>query len=249
MLTYSEGLREALDSANSDPDTEMIRIESQIKGAVNTRRRLLLIDTPGTNNSLDGSHERITLRILDTVGEALAVYVINAEEMGINDDKTLLLKLAAAMKKNPALRAVFVINKADALDAEKGESLEEFILEVKKYISDECGIKNPDVIPTSALAALLFKRMLAGEELTRLERRNAKECIALYKPEGLDLGSYAITGDGIDPFGVITLDKDEYKRRDIISALERTGVPFLERYVQNAKLESEANKYNQGEEK
>ena len=249
VLTYSEGLAEALDIANSAPDTETIRIESQIKGAVNAKRRLLLIDTPGTNNSLDGSHERITLETLDTVGEALIVYVINAEQLGINDDKHLLLRVAAAIKKNPALKIAFVINKADSLDTEKGESIEDFILEVRKYVSDECGIKNPDIITTSALAALLFRRALAGEELTRLERNKLREFMMLYKPDGLDLASYALTEGGEDVFGEIKLERDTYKRRDVISALERTGVPFLERYIQNAKTKSEEYQNRVGEQK
>ncbi len=236
---YTENFAEVLDRANSDPDTEKIKIESQIKGVINTKRRLVLIDTPGTNNSLDGTHERITLDILDTAGTALVVYVINAEQMGINDDKRLMLKLAAAMKKNSALRAVFVINKADALDTEKNETLEDFMLEVKKYISVECGIKSPDVIPISALAALLFKKVLAGESLTRKERNAFKECMMLYKPEGLDLASYALTSDRLFASDTFEVAGEAYKARDIISALDRTGVPYLERYVQNAQIESE----------
>jgi hypothetical protein len=72
-----------------------------------------------------------------------------------------------------------------------------------------------------------------------------------YKTEGLDLASYALTSDRPSPSETIEVANESYKARDIISALYRTGVPYLERYIQNAQIENEREnvKNQQGEQK
>ena len=228
-----------LEEANGNADILDVRIESQIKGVINTRKRLMMIDTPGTNNSRDGSHEQVTARVLESLERGMVLYVINAEQFGIKDDRRLLLQLADALRKKPHLSALFVINKTDSIDTEKEESLEGLVRDVRCYITENSGIQQPEVIPVSALSAHLFKQVLKREPLTRKDARRFKEAFELYCPQGLDLTAFAVTRDFPAPGETVEVGGTAYRASDIMGALANTGIPYLERYVQNAQIESE----------
>jgi hypothetical protein len=86
---------------------------------------------------------------------------------------------------------------------------------------------------------------LRGEGLTSLEYHKVNQHLDLYPAQEMNLSAYAIAqeysdlGENIDVFC-----KDNGKRRshkvvDIIGALNNTGIPYLERYIQTAQIESE----------
>ena len=228
-----------LKEANEDPNVEKIEIRTQIKGVLSTRKRLVLVDTPGTNNSQDEEHGKITLDILSKIKEGLIIYIINATQFGINDDKTLLLDVCKALRKNKAINVVFVINKCDEYEDEKGESIGKIIVDIRDYIVSDCGIQNPDIIPTSALLADIFKKVLRNEKLTRTECRKFKQYFALYSPTGANLSAYAITKGHPNPCENVEVSGEMYRVADIIEALNNTGIPYLERYIQTAQIASE----------
>ena len=228
-----------LKEANEDPNVEKIEIRTQIKGVLSTRKRLVLVDTPGTNNSQDEEHGKITLDILSKIKEGLIIYIINATQFGINDDKALLLDVCKALRKNKAINVVFVINKCDEYEDEKGESIEKIIVDIRDYIASDCGIQNPDIIPTSALLADIFKKVLRNEKLTRTECRKFKQYFKLYSPTGANLSAYAITKGHPNPCENVEVSGEVYRVADIIEALNNTGIPYLERYIQTAQIESE----------
>lgn len=228
-----------LKKANENPNIDKIIIRTQIKGVLNTKKRAVLIDTPGTNNSQDASHGKITLDILSKIKEGLIVYIINATQFGINDDKTLLLNVCQTLNKRKELSAVFVVNKCDEYEAEKGESIEKILMDIHDYLTSECKIENPDIIPTSALWAEIFKKVLRHEGLTRTERRKFNQYFTLYPPQRASLSAYAITKGCQNPCEYIEVSGEAYRVADIIEALNNTGIPYLERYIQNAQIVSE----------
>ena len=228
-----------LKEANEDPNVEKIIIKTQIKGILNTRRRLVLVDTPGTNNSQDENHGKITLDILSKIDKGLSVYIINATQFGINDDKLLLIKVSESLKSKKDLSAVFVVNKCDEYEEDKGESLDKIIEDVRNYLVSECGVENPDIMLTSALLADIFKKALRHENLTRKECRIFKQYFELNPPSRTDLSSYAILNGGYNPCEYIEVSGEKYKVSDIISAINGTGIPYLERYIQKAQIESD----------
>lgn len=74
------------------------------------------------------------------------------------------------IEKNAKIKILFALNKVDVID-EEYESVEEFMKTVREYLA-ECGFANADIVPVSAMAALLFKKVLAKEKLTKMEYEN-----------------------------------------------------------------------------
>ena len=238
VSTVTENVSDALNMANQCDDITQITISGQIRGVLNTRKTLLIVDTPGTNNSLDKSHEKITKKVLRKVKGGLVLYLINAEQMGINDDRSLLIDLRGYLEKHKNVSVLFVVNKVDSIDTEK-ESLEDFLFDIKTYLND-CGFASPEILPVSALAANLFNKVLAGERLTKKQSRSFEYVFELYKPNGLNLVSYAITRDYPTQYNFVEVNGKKYRVSDIVGALISTGIPYLERFIQNAQIHSSA---------
>jgi len=161
-------LAEVLERANEDETVTDILIRGHVKGVLNTDKALLIVDTPGPNNSRDESHEKIMNDVLKKINGGLLLYVLNATQFGINDDKYLLDTIREYIKNNDKMSLVFAVNKVDQLDEERGESVGRLILTAKEYL-EKNGINNPQIIPVSAMAASLFKKVINEEELTRSE--------------------------------------------------------------------------------
>lgn len=227
-------IAEALTEANDDPDVTNIFIRGQVKGVLNTDKALLIIDTPGPNNSRDMSHEKIMSEILEKVNGGLILYVINVTQMGINDDKYLLNLLKDYLVKHPKLKVIFALNKIDQIDIEK-ESMDQLILSARDYLQAN-GFEKPSIVPVSALAAGVFKKVLNKEDLTRSEYRAFIGCYELYMPKDFDMKSYAITDDFPNQFDEIELKGEKYRVGDLVRAVENTGIKVLEDNIQKAQI-------------
>lgn len=229
-----EEIADALVEANEDDQVEQIFIKSHVKGVLNTDKALLIIDTPGPNNARNLSHEKVMESVLEKVYGGLVLYVMNATQFGINDDKILLQVLKKHIKNQPNTRVLFVINKVDQIDVER-ESIDQLILTAYDYLNNN-GFSNPEIIPVSALGASLFKKVLNGETLTRSEYRAFLQFYDLYKPLDFNMKSYAITEDYDNQFSEVSIKDVKYKLRDIIRAIENTGIMLLEDNIQKAQI-------------
>lgn len=153
---------EVLQAWNSLPDTMRIDIEGKIH-AIQDRDsvRLVLTDTPGPNNSQDEKHQLKTMSFIqDSQRNPLILYVLNASQLGTNDDKNLLGLVAETMRKGGKQskdRFIFVINKMDVFDPEKGEDLPSVLARVKNYLVEN-GIFNPLIYPVSANLTRLLRK-------------------------------------------------------------------------------------------
>ena len=78
--------KKAVVEYNKANDASEMIIEGEIKGIRTSKKSLLLIDTPGINNSMDLAHEAATKKVLDEYPEGLILYVINAQQIGTYDD-------------------------------------------------------------------------------------------------------------------------------------------------------------------
>ena len=159
---------------NADEAVRYINIEGSIPAIPSDKIRLCLRDTPGPNNSRNENHGAITRSIIKD-SNAVVLYVMNAENFAIKDDKNLLQDIASEMKrsgKQSRDRFIFVLNKCDVLDEEKGETVELFLRDVRDYLKG-FGIIDPILIPTSAELALLIRKTWKGEKLSR-KQENAK---------------------------------------------------------------------------
>ncbi|MBT0027205.1 dynamin family protein [Vibrio alginolyticus] len=158
---------------NANVETKTIKLNGNIRAIKeNNNVRLVLTDTPGPNNSQDPEHQRTTLGFIqDSKRNPLIIYVLNATQLGTNDDAQLLRLVADTMGKGGKQskdRFLFVVNKMDMFDPERGENIEEALNRVKNYL-EENGIHDPNLFPVSARMAYLLRKQ---GELTRAERND-----------------------------------------------------------------------------
>ena len=208
--------------------SEMI-LEGQISGIKTRKKALLLVDTPGINNSMDQNHELITKEVLEEYNEGLILYVINAQQIGTYDDNNFLTYISKKLKDNPQFSIIFVINKMDLIDPAK-EKPEVLISNCREYIEDK-GIEEPIIIPVSASSALIFKKVLNGERLSELEEENFTRNYRYFKQEGYSLVDYcSITRNG-NMQDILVVEGNRYTRAEIMSALHNTGLTILESVI------------------
>ncbi|MFC0323947.1 dynamin family protein [Gallibacterium melopsittaci] len=166
---------EVLKHWNTDPEIKLIEITGDIKTIYNTEAELVIYDLPGPNNSQDDNHENLTMEVIDNNEYGLIFYVLNATQIGVNDDRSLLEKIKNSLQKDNHKDIVFVLNKADQLDEEKGESLSAAIKNVEKYLTN-IGFEQPKIIATSANMALLLQKLINQEDLSRRENMQISVC-------------------------------------------------------------------------
>lgn len=154
-----------MEQLNSDPDVSKIHVEGNIPFVTADDVSLVLVDTPGPNNSRDPEHKAATYRMLSESSKTLVLYIMNATQLAVNDDYSLLSHVADSMRvggKQSRDRFIFVVNKLD--DFKKGEdSVEAAINKVRDYLKDN-GIENPNIYPASALTALNIRTVLAESD-------------------------------------------------------------------------------------
>lgn len=154
---------------NADPAIKMIDIAGDIQALHNDAAELVIYDTPGPNNSQDDNHEALTMEVINDGNYGLILYVLNATQLGVNDDRHLLEKIHKTLQADPHKEILFLLNKADCLDEEKGERLDKVVINAEKYLT-EIGFNQPTIIPTAAHYALVLQKMLNKAPLTRSER-------------------------------------------------------------------------------
>jgi len=173
---------------NDDTNTSVINIKGNIP-AIDEREgvRLVLVDTPGPNNSRDAMHRQATTKAITDKNMSMVLYVLNATQLSTDDDKGLLGIIKDAMKsggREAQDRFIFIANKIDTFDPEKGESVGKALNNVRAYLQDN-GIENPLVVPASAeLTKLLRIKEFEGKQgLTRSQRGNLNTYTELFIEE------------------------------------------------------------------
>lgn len=165
IQTHPELTFEIMNSLNSNPEVSRVHVEGNIPFVTADDVSLVLVDTPGPNNSRDPEHKVATYRMLSESSKTVVLYILNATQLAVNDDYNLLSHVAESMKvggKQSRDRFIFVVNKLD--DFRKGEdSIEAAIAKVRDYLKDN-GIENPNIYPASALTALDIRTILANSD-------------------------------------------------------------------------------------
>ncbi|WP_373079057.1 dynamin family protein [Fusobacterium varium] len=155
---------EIMDKLNRDSLVSKIKVTGDIPFVSAEDISLVLVDTPGPNNSRDPEHKVATYRMLSKSSKTVVLYVLNATQLAVDDDNTLLSYVAESMKvggKQSKDRFLFVLNKVD--EFRKEDNLESTIKKVKEYLENK-GIYNPNILPVSALTALNIRTILKSIE-------------------------------------------------------------------------------------
>lgn len=230
ILELSDDLqRENIDKWNSEPEVEHIYLQSDLDSISSENVVCAVHDTPGTNNSADSNHQKITMDFLESQKLDMIVFVANATQLEITDEKKLLGEIYEKVVSKKNIPVLFVLNKADELDSEK-EDLAEIIAEYSKYI-EEIGYKNCEVLPVSAKAARLFKMAGKGKakNLTRREQTDFDIFYETFSELSFDAEIYSDSKSEEK----IKIGNHEYDSRNLKIALKNTGIKKIENYISN----------------
>ena len=140
---------------NKNEKISSIDIEGRIPCVNSVGMRLVLIDTPGPNNSADESHRALTYNMLNNSDKSLVLFVMRADNSGVDDEKAFLEYVCDCMNKGGKQsrdRYIFAINKMDLFNPIKEDTIG--FLERQKLRLEEKGIFQPNIFPVSALAAI-----------------------------------------------------------------------------------------------
>lgn len=219
--------REKIDSWNSNPEVKNIYLQSDLDSISSGHVICAVHDTPGTNNSADGGHRKITMDFLTSKRLDMIIFVANATQLKTTDEKKLLDEIFENVVSKKNLPVLFVLNKADELDSEK-EDLQVILENYRNYI-EEIGFRNCEVLPVSAKAARLFKMALKGkaQNLTRREQTEFDIFYETFSELSFDAGIYS----GSKSEEKIKIGNREYDSKAVETALKNTGIKRIENYI------------------
>ncbi|KMN41287.1 dynamin family protein [Lysinibacillus sp. LK3] len=241
---------EDMEKLNAIEKVSTICIEGDIPFTSTEEMSLVLIDTPGPNNSRDENHLKTTYKNLDESSKALVLYILNATQLGVNDDSQLLNAVANSMQvggKQSKDRYLFVVNKLDQF--RKGEDdVESSLQKVRKYLADR-GIHDPNIFPAAALSSLDIRELLNHPESVDedLEDEILMMARKLNRNEQLHLEKYATLTPSIRR----KIDEqlrlaDDGDIMNLETALIHSGIPaveetiklYVEKYARTAKIKN-----------
>lgn len=165
-LTY-----DIMGDLNDDDEVYKISATGDIPFLDARSTALMLVDTPGPNNSQNQAHKNTTYRAINSDDNNLILYVLNGTQLSTNDDANLLSYVAEKIRKGGKQvrdRFIFVINKMDGFNPEE-ENIESAILAAKRYLA-KYGIEDPQIFPCSAYTALNIRTYLNGIDINNLTR-------------------------------------------------------------------------------
>ena len=87
-----------MDSLNNNPEISRVHVEGNIPFVTAEDVALVLVDTPGPNNSRDPEHKAATYRMLSESSKTVVLYILNATQLAVNDDYNLLSHVSESMK-------------------------------------------------------------------------------------------------------------------------------------------------------
>lgn len=228
---------------NEDPKVSYIDVEGDIPFVESHNIQLVLLDTPGPNNSRDEKHKEKTFSVIKD-SNPMVLYVLNATQLSTNDDNALLDAVSEAMNeggKQSRDRFMFVVNKVDCFDPDKGESVENALKNVIDYLKTH-DIENPNIYLASSEIAKVIRLKKNRYELSRKQKQTYSSLELFIEEEELHLEKYA----PLSKVGKEKLEqaiKNAEKDEDI--ALIHTGIPvieiaineYLEKYAITTKVE------------
>jgi len=128
---------------------------------MNSGHAVLLYDTPGPNNSRDLSHSEITKEIIQNSSFCSLICILNATQLGTDDEFELLTFIRKEIeKKDTTSDVLFVLNKIDNFSVAGGDSIRESLTICKKHLRDTVGFSDITILPVSSQLALLIRLLL-----------------------------------------------------------------------------------------
>lgn len=241
-LTYKD-----MERLNGDENVSVIKVAGDIPFVSSEDMSLVLIDTPGPNNSRDPEHKKVQSEFLNKSSKSLVLYIMEGT-FGSDDDNALLQRVADSMKvggKQSKDRFIFVVNKMDDRKKEDGDT-SQTLDRIRAYLKGH-GISNPNLFPAAALPALNIRLIQSGADIDEdtLDETEMK-VRKLNRNETLHFETYAALPASIR--GDINMQLAEAEKNgDVDSeALIHTGVvsieaairQYVQKYAKTAKIKN-----------
>lgn len=241
-LVYS-----TMERLNANEHISEIKVAGNIPFVSSEDVSLVLIDTPGPNNSRDPNHKKVQSEFLGKSSKSLVLYIMTGE-FGTDDDNTLLKGVADSMAvggKQSKDRFIFVVNKLDDRKKEDGDT--EYTLErVRAYLKTH-GIANPNLFPAAALPALNLRLIENGAEVDEDTKDETEMKVRkLNRNETLHFETYASLPTSIRGDIAQQLNDAKEKENAEVEALIHTGVTsveaairqYVQKYAKTAKIKN-----------
>ena len=244
-LTYSSMKR-----FNEEENVSLVSVEGNIPFVQSDDISLVLIDTPGPNNSRDENHERVQRELLGKSSKALVLYLMTGE-YGTNDDNNLLRMVSSSMAvggKQSKDRFIFVVNKLDERKKEDGD-INETLTRIESYLQTH-GIKKPNLFPAAALPALNIRLIKNNEEIDEDEMDSTEYKVKkLNRYEDFHFENYAVLPPRVKGEVKAKLDKtreicngidnmDEALIHTGIVSIEAAIRQYVNKYAKTAKIKN-----------
>lgn len=238
---WQEANPKLIEKWNDDSNTSVIEIKGNIPAIKESESiRLVLVDTPGPNNSRNTEHRKATTTAISTKNMSMVLYVLNATQLSTDDDKGLLGLIREAMMsggREAQDRFIFIANKIDNFDPEKGESVSKALDNVRGYLQSN-GIDNPIVVPASAeLTKLVRIAEFEGKNsLTRSQKGNLNTFTELFieEPE-MNMLEHVKTSISKNTYNIINekLHAEQDSNNEAKQAEILSGIPIVETLLDN----------------
>ena len=184
---------EKMKQLNSDERVSTVELLGKIPFVKTTGMKLVLVDTPGPNNSRDKRHEEMTYGMIANSDKSLVLYVMNGTQLGINDEKEFLDYICQQMTKGGKQsreRFIFAVNKMDSYRPtakHDGVGCIHRALNDAKEGLENRGILNPNLFPVASLPVLQLREMSKGvdeddEDFPELEafKKRSKKYVEMH---------------------------------------------------------------------
>ena len=141
-----------------------VDIALYFRSAENYRQRICLIDTPGVNSAVNSEHGEIAKRCITSESYDLALYILNANKLGTEEEIRYLKWVSEHVPKE---KVIFVLNKLDDFRA-SDDDMESSIDGVREDLT-RAGFEKPMIFPISAYYAYLIKKKMSNQPLSEDE--------------------------------------------------------------------------------
>lgn len=236
---------EDMQNLNDDIMVSSIEIKGKIPCVSSVGMKLVLVDTPGPNNSRDKSHEEMTYKMIADSDKSLVLYVMNAQQLGINDEKIFLDYVCQSMKeggKKARERFIFAVNKMDAFDpdpqADGPSCITKALNNVKSGLEDR-EIYNPNIFPVCSLPALQKRAGFVDRRALQLGnfRLMTKYFDVMHFENYYEFNNLPQTiRNRIENFKAQMSDDDAVEIRTGIVSIEQAIAQYINKYARTTKV-------------
>lgn len=222
-----------IENWNQTDEIEALYVEGPMHGIAMDGIIPVLIDTPGTNNSLDSTHGEITYRFMQKQEFDSIVYLINATQISTDDDIHLRKRMIEIWKEGGGKQEIlFLLNRIDEFDLEGEDDVAQSVSQLVNELKAS-GIEQPKVIPVSAYAAKLFRMAISGVSMSKKENKDYEAFCRLFIQDAVDFTSYAfpVLGRDNEPDERESEAEGSVSTHQLELAIKRTGIKLAERTI------------------